>query len=202
MKKIIVFLYLCVLSTLESAAQTIVSEPVPFFFDLTSNEIWSFSQDNDGFLWTATSDGIARWDGHRLKTIRNDGLHPRMLSSNQTTCVRDGGLYLWVSSRHGITLIDKKTNQTLLPEDDDVLKTINIENILTTDSVVWLQSTENFVFKCSIDGKKMKQLMSTVSIPTSAEHCGLYLDVLDLQNIIHLKTVLKRLHYQSLQICS
>lgn len=53
-------------------AQEIIAKPMPFFSDLTSNEIWDIFQDNTGYLWIGTSNGVARYDGHHLQTFRNN----------------------------------------------------------------------------------------------------------------------------------
>src|ERR1035438_10313708 len=46
---------------------------IPLFVDGKSVQarIWSIAQDNFGFLWLGTSDGLYRYDGYSLKRYRN-----------------------------------------------------------------------------------------------------------------------------------
>ena len=135
----------------ELAAQRMVVKPVPFFYELTSNEVWAFSQDNDGFIWAATTDGIARWDGHRLKTYRNDEHNPHLLPSNATSCITDGGRLLWIGTQQGLVLLDKQTQQLSSPEDKE-LRTSKIESVVGFDADFMVVTYNDIVYRCDSVG--------------------------------------------------
>ena len=135
----------------EAAAQRMAVKPVPFFYDLTSNEVWAFSQDHEGFIWAATADGIARWDGHQLQTFRNDERHPHLLPSNATSCVTDGGRWLWVGTQKGLALLDKQTGQ-LSPPQDKELQTSKIEGVIAFDSDFMVVMYDDVVYRCDSAG--------------------------------------------------
>ncbi len=149
-------LVLMLFMTLPAMAQTIVSKPVPFSYDLTSNEIWNFSQDQEGYVWVATSGGVARYDGFRLTTFRNDYRHPSILSDNEATIVTDGGRYLWIGTRKGVTLVDKDDYRFFRPADRD-LQTVDASEIVVQSQSVWVNGTANRVYRCNQEGRIVKR---------------------------------------------
>ncbi len=154
--KIGLTLILLMFMAIPTMAQTIVSKPVPFSYDLTSNEIWNFSQDQQGYIWVATSGGVARYDGSRLATFRNDYRHPAILSDNDATIVTDGGRYLWIGTRKGVTLVDKDDYRFFRPA-DRALQTVNASEIVVQSQSVWVNGTSNIVYRCNQDGRIVKR---------------------------------------------
>ena len=49
---------------------------------LSNEQIWGIVQDNQGFMWFSTSDGLNRYDGSSVKVYRNDLDNPYSLSNN------------------------------------------------------------------------------------------------------------------------
>ena len=41
-------------------AQHMISKQLPFFYQLSSNEIFDIYQDREGYLWIGTTNGLAR----------------------------------------------------------------------------------------------------------------------------------------------
>lgn len=143
-------------TVLQVAGQTIVSKPIPFLYNLSSNEIWNFTQDHDGYIWAATTNGIARYDGHRLATFRNDYRHPDILSNNDVVVVVDAGKYLWIGTRKGITLLEKQNFHFMQPKDKR-LRDINVSEIVVQGSSVWINATNGTVYKCDGDCVEVKE---------------------------------------------
>lgn len=139
-------------------AQTMVSKPIPFSYELSSNEIWNFSQDQSGYIWVATTSGVARYDGHRLVTVRNDYRNPSILADNDVTIVRDGGKYLWIGTRKGITLMEKSRYSLFSPQNEE-LQTVNASEIVVQGDNIWINGTYNHIFKCDKDGKLLKKFI-------------------------------------------
>src|SRR5688500_11993796 len=69
---------------------------------LPRNRVQSLAQDRTGFMWLATTDGLARWDGRRFTTFRHDPADPASLSASNVSrllVARDGTL--WVGTADG-----------------------------------------------------------------------------------------------------
>ena len=55
--------------SLRVPAQAIWSADFPFAGELPSNEMTELYQDEDGFVWIGTTNGLSRYDGYRLQTF-------------------------------------------------------------------------------------------------------------------------------------
>lgn len=65
---------------------------------------WVFSivQDNYGFVWLGTDDGLYRYDGYTLKAYRHDPNNPQSLSENTVTKLyKDRAGALWIGTAYG-----------------------------------------------------------------------------------------------------
>ncbi|MFT4924234.1 MAG: signal transduction histidine kinase/ligand-binding sensor domain-containing protein [Phenylobacterium sp.] len=69
---------------------------------LSQNTVYSISQDNKGFMWFATMDGLNRYDGYEFKVYRNNPTDPWSLSENNLRCLYlDSGGNLWIGTLGG-----------------------------------------------------------------------------------------------------
>jgi len=84
---------------------------------LPQSFITGLVQDQAGFLWVGTSDGLARYDGQQFKVYRHRPGDTTSLSSNFIVSLyRDGRNRLWVANTEGIDILDPVTEQvTHLP---------------------------------------------------------------------------------------
>ena len=73
------------------------------------------SQDQYGFLWFGTVDGLFRHDGYNLKTYRHDASNPNSLSENFIRSVyRDRSGMLWIATiSGGLDKLDPATGHRL-----------------------------------------------------------------------------------------
>src|ERR1700722_7983527 len=105
---------------------------------LPQNIIRGMHQTPDGYLWIATLDGVARFDGVHF-TIFNKGNTPGIVSNRIGAMVGGQGDDLWLTTENGrVTRYHKGSFQTYgkeqgLPEDDSV-KGITADN----SGVVWV----------------------------------------------------------------
>lgn len=79
---------------------------------LPSGTVLGVLQDQQGFMWFATADGLTRYDGYQFKTFRHDPENPNSLSHNNTFALietRDG--LIWVGTDPGgLNVYNPKTN--------------------------------------------------------------------------------------------
>ena len=77
------------------------TQPFPASESLQSR-ITQVAQDDYGFLWFGTSDGLYKYDGYRLRPFRHDAKDPNTPGDDTIQCLykdRDGSI--WIGSRHG-----------------------------------------------------------------------------------------------------
>ncbi|MBN1887116.1 MAG: PAS domain S-box protein [Thermoflexales bacterium] len=70
-------------------------------------------QDQQGFMWFATSNGLSRYDGYTFKTFRNDPDDPRSISTETMgTLYEDREGVLWVGTWNGgLNVFDRISEQ-------------------------------------------------------------------------------------------
>jgi ligand-binding sensor domain-containing protein/signal transduction histidine kinase/DNA-binding response OmpR family regulator len=84
---------------------------------LSNNTVITSIQDEDGFMWFGTKDGLNRFDGYHFKTYRsqNDPIHS--LGSNYIQSLHAYQGTIWVGTDKGLYQYDKKTDHfTVLNE--------------------------------------------------------------------------------------
>ena len=80
---------------------------------LPSTEIAGIAQDREGYLWLATGDGLARYDGAGFKVWRHDPADPASLPGNSLQALYiDGQDRIWVAAEgRGVSVLDAARQQ-------------------------------------------------------------------------------------------
>ncbi|MCO6474420.1 MAG: hypothetical protein J5I57_11865 [Melioribacteraceae bacterium] len=66
-------------------------------------------QDNFGFIWIGTEDGLNRFDGYSFKHFFNDPLDPNSLCNNFITALmQDSKDRIWIGTRNGLSVFDPR----------------------------------------------------------------------------------------------
>ena len=72
--------------------------------------VYALLEDQQGFLWIGTLDGLARFDGYEMVTFRHDPNDPETLSSNTVNVLlEDRGNTLWIGTTNGLDRLDRST---------------------------------------------------------------------------------------------
>jgi ligand-binding sensor domain-containing protein/signal transduction histidine kinase/DNA-binding response OmpR family regulator len=87
----------------------------PYYFShyqvengLSNNSVQCSIQDDDGFLWFGTINGLNRFDGYAFKTFYNDPGDTTSIGSNFVRCLyNDGHGKLWAGTNKGVYTFDK-----------------------------------------------------------------------------------------------
>ncbi|WP_114778586.1 hybrid sensor histidine kinase/response regulator transcription factor [Botryobacter ruber] len=74
---------------------------------LSSNTVWAISQDEQGYMWFGTKDGLSRFDGYQFKSFKFDKKNPVSIGNNFIRKIfkYDDKTY-WVGTEEGIYLLD------------------------------------------------------------------------------------------------
>ena len=88
-------------SAWENVADPVFQHPISDSA-LPNSPVLAITQDNDGFLWVGTEDGVARWDGYRYRVYHADRTKPAGLPDNyiQSLHVDTKGT-LWIATLSG-----------------------------------------------------------------------------------------------------
>jgi signal transduction histidine kinase/ligand-binding sensor domain-containing protein/CheY-like chemotaxis protein len=72
---------------------------------LPQSTVQALARTPDGYLWIATQEGLARFDGARY-TVFDSGNEPAIPSKNITALLVDDGGRLWIGTRAGLAILD------------------------------------------------------------------------------------------------
>ncbi len=114
MKKIILISFFFFLSFCSAFAQSInlKFENLDTSEGLSSSTTTEIFQDEEGFLWFGTIDGLNKYDGYEFKIYRPELNNLFSISNNRiTSIVEDNQGNLWVGTNNGLNLFDKKTER-------------------------------------------------------------------------------------------
>ncbi|RYY61914.1 MAG: response regulator [Chitinophagaceae bacterium] len=80
---------------------------------LSQGMIFGMLQDQEGFIWVATKEGLNRYDGYNFRVFTTDPGNPYSLSSNYIRSVfEDSKGYIWAATLDaGLNVYDKKTGR-------------------------------------------------------------------------------------------
>ncbi|HEY6160517.1 MAG TPA: two-component regulator propeller domain-containing protein, partial [Bacteroidia bacterium] len=78
---------------------------------LTVTTAFSIVQDDNGFLWISTIDGLHRYDGYNFVTYKNNFDDPQSLSDNTlSTIFKDSKGNFWIGTyNEGVNCFDPRT---------------------------------------------------------------------------------------------
>ena len=76
---------------------------------LPSLLVSAMGQDTEGFLWFATGNGLARWDGYQTRVWQRDPFSAHSLSSNSIRTLTVDGPVLWLGTDAGLDKFDTAT---------------------------------------------------------------------------------------------
>ena len=87
---------------------------------LPKNGVDKILQDQEGFMWFATYEGLYRFDGHSATVFQHDPNDPaHTLPSNIiTTLHEDRKGRLWVGTSIGLVQVDKRTGKATMHRPD------------------------------------------------------------------------------------
>ncbi|WP_029905041.1 hybrid sensor histidine kinase/response regulator transcription factor [Prevotella sp. 10(H)] len=74
---------------------------------LSQNMVYTIIQDNQGFIWLGTQDGLNRYDGNNFKIYKKSASDPKGIGSNMIFSLlqNDDGI-IWVGTASGVYLYD------------------------------------------------------------------------------------------------
>jgi diguanylate cyclase (GGDEF)-like protein len=80
---------------------------------LPNSTVLSVLQDLDGFMWFATADGLARYDGSEFTVFRHNTDNPNSLSNNNTFClIQTADGLIWIGTDPGgLNVYDPQTGK-------------------------------------------------------------------------------------------
>ncbi|MES2732145.1 MAG: two-component regulator propeller domain-containing protein [Bacteroidota bacterium] len=81
---------------------------------LSQSSVFAIAQDDDGFMWFGTQDGLNKYDGYGFQIYKKRPFDSTSLShSHIRSLLKDRFGNLWIGTTFGLNLLDKRTNRFL-----------------------------------------------------------------------------------------
>ena len=129
-------------------------------------------QDENGFLWLATMDGLTRYDGYDFKSYLYNPLDSTSISTNRIFASCEANGYLWVgSSYQGLDRFDPATEEFKHyhhdPADTTKPATGWIFDIVKGDNCLWIASQGDGLHKFDLENKEFTHYQHNPDDPLS-----------------------------------
>jgi hypothetical protein len=112
------FLWLCwasgLLHPFSGAAQTkdFNFRQISLGEGLSQSSVFAIVQDDDGFMWFGTQDGLNQYDGYRFNVYKKRAFDTTSLShSHIRALLKDQLGNLWIGTAYGLNRLDRKTKR-------------------------------------------------------------------------------------------
>jgi ligand-binding sensor domain-containing protein/signal transduction histidine kinase/DNA-binding response OmpR family regulator len=98
--------------TKNSTRESIVFSHVTPEDGLPTPTLTAVIQDEQGFLWFATENGLCRFDAYNFKYFQHDPTDSNSISNNFVNCLLDDGEgNIWIGTNYGLNVLNKYTGE-------------------------------------------------------------------------------------------
>ena len=104
---ILIFLLFALLQSVSAAMPSGDFRIVDSRTGLSQNNVKSIAQDDYGFIWLGTKNGLCRYDGRRIRHVRVSDPKTGHANQNISALMADSGHLLWVGTDEGVFLYDE-----------------------------------------------------------------------------------------------
>ncbi len=122
---------------------------------LSQNTIYDILQDQQGYMWFATQDGLNRYDGYDFKVYRQSNSSQKASASNYLNCITESPLkQIWVGTITGLSILDPVTEQFTTFSNYPSLLGKNISEIIrAADNTMWVATMGAGISHLTPDGR-------------------------------------------------
>jgi signal transduction histidine kinase/ligand-binding sensor domain-containing protein/DNA-binding response OmpR family regulator len=109
---------------------------------LPTNLVNAIAQDKNNFIWVATGDGLARFDGYRFRVFKKEE-NTASLPGNEVQTLFQDGDNLWVGTRNGLCVVNTITFNIKRIElgTHDAIRCI----LKDRDNIIWVGTTTGLI---------------------------------------------------------
>lgn len=152
-----------------SAQQNVSVKQFPYTGQLPSNTVKRILQDDEGYMWFGTLDGLSRYDGYKIVTFRSNTESPDLLTENDITCLaEDKKQNIWIGTTRGLNILNKQ-NYQITHFEHEYVKDRNIRCLkVMSDSSIWI-GVDNYIVCFNSDFSLRKKYDNSV-LPNTSTH--------------------------------
>lgn len=163
MKKIII-LFVLIFSTIVSGSEILNFDPVPIE-ELSQLRITSIVQDETGFIWIGSENGLHRYDGHELISFRYNHKDPQSISHDlvSSTLLTDNNDMWIATSGGGVCRLDKNTGRfsRYILDKKEISSKSFVSKLIYTKSGILYAGTLDGLFRFNEGSDKFDPVLNT-----------------------------------------
>ncbi len=147
---------------------------------LSNSTVETILQDNRGFLWFGTRDGLNRYDGSQMIIYRNSSTDSASISDNYITSLyEDKQHFLWVGTLNGLNKFDPKLNRFIRlkhkPTDPKSISSNYITSIYgDTKGRIWIGTSGGGANLYNQEKNNFKRIACRNSINATAQELHIF----------------------------
>lgn len=129
---------------------------------LCSNTVWSISQDDKGYMWFGTKNGLNRFDGYEFKSYQFDKENKYSIGNNfiHVICKYDNKNY-WIGTEDGIYNLNLEDEKfTRVPV---AVNNLVYDIIRDTKGILWVATKNNGLYSYNPGNNKTKQFTQRIT---------------------------------------
>lgn len=137
---------------------------------LSQSTVLGITQDNQGFIWMATRNGLNRFDGHDFTTFYKDTGSRKLPSGFVKAVFKDSRGDLWIGTSNGLRIYHA-LNSTFVSADEHLGFATNIPSSAEVWQIyeypkgcIWLLTIQHGLFICSIEQHTIQHLHKKNSV--------------------------------------
>ncbi len=124
---------------------------------LPSTDFYGIARDHDGYVWVATGDGLARYDGLDMRVWRHQPDDPNSLPGNNVQFVHvDARDRVWVATENGgLSVLDRQRRQFrhIRKADHPQMGNDDVFTIASRGDEVWFGNYDGGLHRLAADGR-------------------------------------------------
>jgi len=116
--------------------------------DLSQGRVNDMLQDERGFMWFATMDGLNRYDGYEIKIYKHNDKTNSLSNNNINRIIEDKLGNIWIATKNGLNKMDPYSDSfSFISYPDDYQGSNNIVSItVDTNNNIWCCTPEALFF--------------------------------------------------------
>ena len=128
---------------------------------LSQSAVSDIIQDENGYIWLATEDGLNRYDSYDFEIFRHDFLNDNSIHENWVvTLLEEPGVGIWIGTARGISFYDPVDKSfTNFTEQDTDLQSYVSDLHMDQNGVIWVATTKGLFF-IDKNRKKIERFIS------------------------------------------
>ncbi len=148
--KYIIFLFFILFHLIESFGQTVQFNKLSIKEGLSQSSILTLIQDDKGFIWAGTQDGLNRYDGYDFKVFKHRIDNKNSLSNSFINTIKQDSksLQFWIGTENGgLNRYDPKSGVFYSFPKKHALSKIDIQQLeIDKNGSVWFTTQNNGLY--------------------------------------------------------